>query len=299
MKQHTIKQTVETKGVGIHSGLVANMKLIPAPENTGIVFVRVDKSPAICIPAVNRFVSKTQMSTDLCKDDVYVRTIEHLMSALATLRIDNVFVELDNEEVPILDGSSAPFCYLIRCAGIEEQKALRETLKINTTIRVGDENAWAELSPYDGFSLDFGIDFNHPKIGRSTFAVDFFKDNFEGEISRARTFGFTKDIEELHKNGLALGASNQNAVVLDEHNVLNPEGLRYPDEFVRHKILDAVGDLYASGYQILGRYRGNKAGHRLNYQLIKAVLESSPLIEAKAENIYDFCTKQYVAVKNI
>lgn len=278
MQQRTIKQSVSTRGIGIHSGLVANMKLVPAPENTGIVFVRVDKNPSVYIPAVNQSVCKTSMSTDLQKDGTHVRTIEHLMSALATLRIDNVFVELDNEEVPILDGSSAPFCFLLRTAGIKEQNASRKFLQVTKKVRVGDENAWAEITPYDGFALDFTIDFNHSLIGQSRFSVDFFKDKFESEISRARTFGFIKDMETLHNNKLALGASKHNAIILDEFNVINPDGLRYPDEFVRHKILDAVGDLYASGYQILGQYTGYKAGHGLNYQLVKAALESNAMI---------------------
>lgn len=289
MQQRTIKQIVSARGIGIHSGLVANMKLVPAPENTGIVFVRVDKTPSIYIPAVNQSVCKTSMSTDLQKDGTHVRTIEHLMSALATLRIDNVFVELDNEEVPILDGSSASFCYLIRNAGIEDQNASRKFLQVTKKIRVGDENAWAEITPYNGFAVDFTIDFNHPLVGQSRFAVDFFKDKFETEISRARTFGFLKDMETLHSNNLALGASKQNAIILDEFNMTNPDGLRYPDEFVRHKILDAVGDLYASGHQILGKYKGYKAGHNLNYQLVKAALEENAMVVKS----FDVNTKPY------
>jgi UDP-3-O-[3-hydroxymyristoyl] N-acetylglucosamine deacetylase len=274
MKQHTIQKSISVKGIGLHSGLPVNMRLFPAPANTGIVFVRVDKDPLTFIKAENGAVQKTQMSTDLCKNDINVRTIEHLMSALATLKIDNVYVELDNEEVPILDGSSAPFCFLIKAAGISKQFAPRKYLKINETIRVGDSNAWAEIIPYDGFALDFTIDFSHPLIGCSSFSTDFSDRNFESEISRARTFGFLKDVETLKKNGLALGASIRNAIVLNDYNTINPEGLRYDNEFVRHKILDAVGDLYASGYQILGRYRGYKAGHRVNYELVKAILES-------------------------
>lgn len=292
MKQQTLRQIVSTRGIGIHSGLIANMRLIPAPANTGIVFTRVDKSPTVSIQANNGSISRTQMSTDLYKDGVYVRTIEHLMSAFSTLNIDNVFVELDNEEVPILDGSSAPFCYLIKTAGVEQQNANRRFLKINETIRVGDEEAWAELSPYDGFALDFEIEFNHPKIGKSFFSVDFFNDNFEREISKARTFGFIKDIDFLHSRNLALGASKENAVILDDFTVLNDEGLRYHNEFVRHKILDAVGDLYASGHQVLGYYKGYKAGHRLNYQLIRAVLESAHSIVEQEEHIEDFFTKR-------
>ena len=275
MKQHTIQKSISVKGIGLHSGLVSNMKLSPAPENTGVVFVRVDKNPIVSIKAENKSVLRTQMSTDLYKDGVYVRTIEHLMSALATLKVDNLYVELDNDEIPILDGSSAPFCLLIRSAGIFEQTSVRKFLKVNETIRVGDSNAWAEITPYDGFSLDFTINFDHPLIGCSNFFIDASDKFFEYEISRARTFGFLKDVETLKRNGLALGASMKNAIVLNDFNVLNPEGLRYTNEFVRHKILDVVGDLYVSGYQILGKYRGYKAGHNINFKLVKAILESS------------------------
>lgn len=284
MRQQTLKKSVSTKGVGIHSGKIVTMVLSPAPENTGVVFVRVDLKTPVSITAKNSHVCRTQMSTNLCKDGANVNTIEHLLAALCIMGIDNAIVELDNEEVPILDGSAAAYCLLVKQAGIEKQNAFRKCLRIEKSVRVGDENAWAEISPFDGFALDFEIEFDHPSIKRSTHSINVFSQNAEVEISKARTFGFLKDVEYLHSRNLALGASKQNAIILDEYGIANNEELRYPNEFVRHKILDAMGDLYASGYQILGHYKGYRAGHQLNYQLVSAVLQQNAALVHVCKN---------------
>lgn len=275
MNQHTIKHPVKSKGIGLHTGTLSSMKIFPAPENIGIVFVKTGKKPPIFISALSQYVTNTTLSTDIGRKNQTIRTIEHLMSAFAGCGIDNAYIEIEGDEVPALDGSAAPFCFLIKEAGIVEQSAPRKFLKINKTIRVGDENGWAELKPFDGFMLDFVIDFDHPMIGKSSYSINLDYRNFWKEISKARTFGFIKDTEKLHKMGAALGASTQNAIVLREYDILNNEGLRYADEFVRHKILDAIGDLYVSGHQIIGKYRAYASGHRINDMLLQSVFEKN------------------------
>lgn len=276
IKQRTIKQPIATTGVGLHKGNKVQLTLRPAPVNTGLVFRRVDLNPAVDIPANAEFVRDTRMCTCLINDDnVRVSTVEHLLAALAAMGIDNLIIEVDSHEIPIMDGSSHPFIYLLQSAGIEEQKAAKKFIKIKQPVRVEEGDKWAELLPHDGFRIDFAIDFDHPAIATTgqQLSIDFSSNNFVKEISRARTFGFMKDIEMLRANNLALGGSFDNAVVLDEFRILNTEGLRYDDEFVKHKVLDAIGDLYMGGHTILGHLRAFKSGHALNNQLLRAVLQ--------------------------
>lgn len=274
LKQRTLKNTIQATGVGVHLGQKVLLTLKPAPINTGIIFRRMDCEPPVEIPAKADFVGDTSFCTTLIKDGVKVATIEHLLSALAGLGIDNLIVELDAPEVPIMDGSSASFVFLIQSVGIEEQNAPKKLLKILKPITVIDGDKKAQLTPYDGFKLDFDIDFDHPVIknGGQKSEINFCTQTYINEISRARTFGFMKDFEWLRTNKLAKGASLDNAIVLDDYKVLNEGGLRFKDEFVRHKVLDAIGDLYLLGYGILGSFYGFKAGHMLNNKLVCQVL---------------------------
>lgn len=275
--QRTLKSSVTTTGVGLHKGNKVKLTLRPAPVNTGIIFRRVDMDPVVEMPVSPTAVTDTRMCTCMSNEDgISVSTIEHLMSALAGLGIDNVFIELDANEVPIVDGSASPFIFLLEEAGIEEQKAPKKFLKIEKSIRVENGDKWAEIHPYQGFKLDYAIDFPHPAIAATSQHVvfDFSSENFIREVSRARTFGFMKDFEYLRANNLALGGSFDNAVVLDEFQVLNANGLRYDDEFVMHKVLDAVGDLYMAGLPILGAMKSFKSGHELNNLLLRAIMES-------------------------
>ncbi|MEZ9198998.1 MULTISPECIES: UDP-3-O-acyl-N-acetylglucosamine deacetylase [unclassified Shewanella] len=273
--QRTVKEMVKTTGVGLHSGNKVTLIVKPAPVNTGIILVRTDLSPAVEIPAVADQVRETTMCTALVNDDgVRISTIEHLFAALAGLGIDNAIIEVDAPEIPIMDGSASPFVFLLQSVGIQEQAAAKKYIKITKPIRVEDGDKWAELKPFKGFRVDFAIDFNHPEIARSQqhMVMDFSSSAFVKDISRARTFGFMRDIEYLRANNLALGGSMENAVVLDEYRVLNPDGLRYEDEFVKHKILDAFGDLYVAGHAIVGEFCAYKTGHALNNQLVRAML---------------------------
>ncbi|MBT1446500.1 UDP-3-O-acyl-N-acetylglucosamine deacetylase [Shewanella sp. JM162201] len=273
--QRTVKQMVKTTGVGLHSGNKVTLTIKPAPINTGIVLMRTDLNPAVAIPAKADMVRETTMCTALVNDAaVRISTIEHLFAALAGLGIDNAIIEVDAPEIPIMDGSASPFVFLLQSAGIQEQGAAKKYLRIKRTVRVEDGDKWAELRPFQGFRVNFAIDFNHPEIARSQqhMVMDFSSSAFVKDISRARTFGFMRDIEYLRANNLALGGSMENAVVLDEYRVLNPDGLRYEDEFVKHKILDAFGDLYVAGHAIIGEFCAYKTGHALNNQLVRAVL---------------------------
>ncbi|WP_299496553.1 UDP-3-O-acyl-N-acetylglucosamine deacetylase [uncultured Shewanella sp.] len=273
--QRTVKEMVKTTGVGLHSGNKVTLIIRPAPINTGIVLVRTDLTPAVEIPAVADQVRETTMCTALVNDDgVRISTIEHLFAALAGLGIDNAIIEVDAPEIPIMDGSASPFVFLLQSVGIADQSAVKKYIRITKPIRVEDGEKWAELKPFKGFRVNFAIDFNHPEIARSQQHVimDFSSAAFIKEISRARTFGFMRDIEYLRANNLALGGSMENAVVLDEYRVLNPDGLRYDDEFVKHKILDAFGDLYVAGHAIVGEFSAYKTGHALNNQLVRAML---------------------------
>lgn len=273
--QQTLKQPVEMSGVGLHSGNTVTMKLLPAPADSGIVFVRTDLIPAQRFRSSATLVTDTQLCTVLTQGKAKVATVEHIMSALAGLGVDNVEIHLDAAEVPIVDGSSAPFVYLIQHAGLVSQDAAKKCLVIENEVEVRDGDKWAKFTPFTkGFKLDFSISFSHPAIRKSTDSASLLlqRQSYIQEISRARTFGFLSEIEFLRQNNLALGGSLDNAVVLDEYRVLNDKGLRYEDEFVRHKLLDAIGDLYLEGYAIVGQYIGYKSGHALNNQLFRALL---------------------------
>ena len=276
IKQKTIRTSVSMTGLGLHSGLKVQMNVIPAGINTGIVFRRVDLHPAVDIPLRAENINETTLATTIFNDDgTRVSTIEHLLSAISGLGIDNLLIELNAGEIPIVDGSSAPFVYLLlNDAGVIEQSAPKKFLKINEEIRVELDDKWATLAPFNGFHLDFTIDFNHPAISpeNKRFTTTLNPEVYIADISRARTFGFLRDVEYLQSKGLGLGASLDNAIGLDEYRVLNKEGLRYEDEFVRHKTLDAIGDLFVCGYNILGAFTAYKSGHALNNLLIRSVL---------------------------
>ncbi len=272
--QRTLKQSIETTGIGLHSGKRVQLTLRPAPENTGIVFTRVDLDSPVAIKATPEYVGETMLSTTLIKDGVKVSTIEHLMSALAGTGIDNLYVDISAEEVPIMDGSASPFLYLIQTAGIEEQNASKRFVRIKSPIEVRKGDIYASLEPYDGFKLAFEIDFQHPAVkdSKQFYEVDLSKKSYSTEIGRARTFGFIKDFEMLRSQNLVLGGNLGNAVVMDEFRVLN-DTLRYDDEFVKHKMLDAVGDLYTLGYGIIGKFYGYKSGHAVNNLLLRELLQ--------------------------
>ena len=251
------------------------MVLRPAPVDTGIVFRRVDLDPPVDLPARPNGVGDTRMASTLQQGEAKLSTIEHLMSALAGLGIDNIYVDVNAPELPIMDGSAAPFVFLLQSGGIEEQNAAKKFIRIKKTVRVEDGDKWAQLDPYEGFKLDFSIIFNHPAVdqtGRQV-SVDFADNDYIREVARARTFGFMQDVEYMRANGLGLGGSLDNAIVMDEYRVLNSDGLRYNDEFVKHKVLDAIGDLYVAGHPILGAFSAFKSGHGLNNKLLRAVLD--------------------------
>jgi UDP-3-O-[3-hydroxymyristoyl] N-acetylglucosamine deacetylase len=277
-RQRTIKQLVKTTGVGLHSGRRVELTLRPAAPNTGIVFHRIDLPEVVDLPAQAGMVKDTRMASVLGQGAARVSTVEHLMSALAGLGIDNLHVDLTAEEVPIMDGSAATFVYLLRSAGIEEQAAPKQFLRVLKPVEIregeGDQAKWARLEPHEGFSLAFSIDFHHPAIdSTASFAeIDFATHSYVKEIARARTFGFVNEVEALRSAGLARGGSLDNAIVMDEYRVLNVDGLRYDDEFVKHKILDAVGDLYLIGKPLVARYVACKSGHAINNQLVRALL---------------------------
>ena len=286
INQRTLKNVIRATGVGIHSGEKVFMTLRPAPVNTGIVFRRVDLEPAVEVAAFATQVGDTSMNTSLEQDGVRVSTVEHLMSALAGLGIDNAYVDLSNAEVPIMDGSAGPFVFLIQSAGIEEQTAAKRFIRITKPVEVKLEDKWARFDPFDGFRVSFKIDFNHPVFhSHQSFAsVDFSTTSYLKEIARARTFGFMRDIEMLRERNLVLGGSMDNAVVLDDYRVLNEDGLRYEDEFVKHKVLDAIGDLYLLGHPLIGAFSGYKSGHHLNNLLLRELLERT---EAWEEVTFD------------
>ncbi|HPE59703.1 MAG TPA: UDP-3-O-acyl-N-acetylglucosamine deacetylase [Thiolinea sp.] len=274
LKQRTVKQTVTSVGIGLHSGRKVTMTLRPAPANTGIVFRRLDLEGLPRLGLHPELVGDTLLCTALVENNVRVATVEHLLSALAGLGIDNLYIDLDAPEVPIMDGSAAPFLYLLLSAGIEEQRAAKRFIRIKKEIRVEKNGSWASLTPFQGFKATFDIHFNHPAVEATgqSLAIDFSSQAYAREVSRARTFGFMRDIEQLRSRNLGLGGSLENAIVLDDFRVLNPEGLRYQDEFVRHKVLDAIGDLYTLGHGIIGAFHGYKAGHAVNNLLVRELL---------------------------
>lgn len=275
VKQRTIKRSVQETGIGLHKGEKVTMTLRPAPANTGIVFRRTDLSPFVDIHSRADAVGNTQLCTCINgSNGATIQTVEHLASALAGLGIDNIIVDVNSDELPIMDGSASPFVFLLQSAGIEELNAPKRFIRVNKTVRVEEGDKWAELRPHNGFRMDFAIDFDHPVIRqtRQHMVMDFDTSSYVTEVSRARTFGFMRDLEMMNARNLALGGSMENAVALDEFRVLNPEGLRYEDEFLKHKMLDALGDLYLCGHSLIGELRAYKTGHGLNNKLINALL---------------------------
>lgn len=275
IRQRTLKEIVTTIGVGLHSGRKVTLTLRPVAANTGIVYRRTDVNPPVDFPADASSVRDTMLCTALVNDEgIRISTVEHLNAALAGMGIDNIIVEVDAPEIPIMDGSASPFVFLLQQAGIQEQNALKRFIRIKKPVRFEDGDKWAELLPYNGFRMDFEIEFNHPAIesDEQHLVFDFSSQGFVKEISRARTFGFMRDIEYLQSQNLVLGGSFDNAIVLDDYRILNEEGLRFDNEFVTHKVLDAIGDLYMCGHAIIGEFRAFKSGHGLNNQLLRAVL---------------------------
>ncbi|MDG2365307.1 MAG: UDP-3-O-acyl-N-acetylglucosamine deacetylase [Methylococcaceae bacterium] len=275
LKQRTLKNTIRATGVGLHTGENVYLTLHPADPDTGIRFRRSDIGESAFVDAKSENVGDTTMSTTLIQNGIRVSTVEHLMSAFSGLGIDNALVDVSAAEIPIMDGSAGPFVFLLQSAGIEEQDAWRKYIRVNKPIKVVDGDKWASFDPYDGFRIGFTIDFEHPafKSNVKTAVMDLSTTSFIKEVSRARTFGFMKDIELLQKNNLALGGSLDNAIVVDDLKVLNEDGLRYADEFVKHKMLDAIGDLYLLGHSLLGEFNGYKSGHSLNNQLLRALIK--------------------------
>jgi len=276
IRQRTLKNSIRATGVGLHSGNKVFMTMRPAAVNTGIIFRRVDLEPAVEIAAFATSVGDTAMSSTLIDGDVRVGTVEHLLAAFAGMGIDNAYIDLSAAEVPIMDGSAGPFVFLIQSAGIEEQTAAKKFIRILKPVEYKFEDKWARIEPYEGFRVSFKIDFDHPvfKSHTSFASVDFSTTSFLQEISRARTFGFMSDLEMLRERNLVLGGSMDNAIVLDDYRVLNEDGLRYEDEFVKHKVLDAIGDLYLLGHNLIGAYSGYKSGHELNNQLLRKLLKN-------------------------
>jgi UDP-3-O-[3-hydroxymyristoyl] N-acetylglucosamine deacetylase len=274
LRQRTLKTAIRATGVGLHTGDKVYMTLRPAAENSGITFHRVDLDEPVAIPADPTLVGETMLGTTLIKDGVKVATVEHLMSALAGLGIDNINVDLSAPEVPIMDGSAGPFVFLLQSAGIEEQNAAKRFIRIKKTIRVEDGDKWAELRPFNGFKVNFELHFNHPVFNKLSqgATIDFSSSSYLKEVSRARTFCFLRDVEALRERNLTLGGSMDNAIVLDDYRILNEDGLRYANEFVIHKILDAIGDAYLLGHSLIGEFRAYKSGHDLNNRLLRALL---------------------------
>jgi UDP-3-O-[3-hydroxymyristoyl] N-acetylglucosamine deacetylase len=281
LQQRTLKNTIRATGVGLHTGKKVFMTLRPAVVDTGIVFRRVDLDQPVDLPARATSVGDTQLGTTLVEGDVRVSTVEHLLSAFAGLGIDNAYVDLSAPEVPIMDGSAGPFVFLLQSAGVEHQNAPKRFLRVVKPVRVEDGDKWAEFVPHDGFRVNFSIEFDHPIFKRhhQNGSIDFSTTAYLKEISRARTFGFMRDIEALRKKNLTLGGSMDNAIVLDEFRVLNEDGLRYEDEFVKHKMLDAIGDLYLLGHSLIGEFNGFKSGHDLNNRLSRALLADESSFE--------------------
>ncbi|WP_019141981.1 UDP-3-O-acyl-N-acetylglucosamine deacetylase [Noviherbaspirillum massiliense] len=300
LKQRTLKQVVKTVGVGLHSGTKVTLTLRPAPPDTGIVFRRVDLDPVVDLPASAIGVGDTRMASTLDKGGVKVSTVEHLMSACAGLGVDNIYIDVTAEEIPIMDGSAASFVFLLQQAGLEEQSTPKKFIRVKKPVEVsegnGDQIKWARLEPYDGFKLKFFIEFKHPAVDGTgqTAEVDFGTESYVKEVARARTFGFMQDVETLRGMGLARGGSLENAIVMDEYRILNPDGLRYENEFVRHKILDAIGDLYLVGHPLLASYIAHKSGHSLNNQLLRALLAQPDAYEIVTFNTLDSAPSAYL-----
>jgi UDP-3-O-[3-hydroxymyristoyl] N-acetylglucosamine deacetylase len=289
IKQRTLKNVIKATGITLHGGERAELTLRPAPPNTGIIFQRIDLDPVVEIPALAENVGDTTLSTCLIKNGVRVSTVEHLLSAFAGLGIDNAYVDVTASEIPIMDGSAGPFVFLVQSAGIQEQNAPKGFIRIKRKVKVKEGDKWASFEPFEGFKVSFSIEFDHPvfKSHSKTATLDFSSTSYVKEVSRARTFGFMADFERLRELNLALGASLDNAVAIDEFRILNEDGLRYEDEFVKHKILDAVGDLYLLGSSLIGAFSGHKSGHSLNNKLLRKLLVT--------EDAWEFVTFQDVA----
>jgi len=300
LKQRTIKNLVKTTGVGLHSGTKVELTLRPAAPDNGILFRRVDLDPVVELPMIATGVGDTRMASTLTKDGAKVSTVEHLLSACAGLGIDNLIIDLTAEEIPIMDGSASSFVFLLQQAGLQEQNAPKKFIRVKKAVEVregtGDKEKWARLEPYDGFRLKFFIEFNHPAVdGTGQVAeVDFGIDSYVKEIARARTFGFMQDVETLRGMGLARGGSFENAIVMDEYRILNADGLRYDNEFVRHKILDAIGDLYIIGHPLLASYDAHKSGHGLNNLLLRELLSQPDAYEIVSFDQLDQAPQTYV-----
>jgi UDP-3-O-[3-hydroxymyristoyl] N-acetylglucosamine deacetylase len=276
LKQRTLKNVIRATGVGLHTGRKVFVTLRPAGPDSGIIFRRVDLNPVVEIPALAENVGDTSLSTSLMRDDARISTVEHLLSAFAGLGIDNAYVDLSAPEVPIMDGSAGPFVFLIQSAGLQEQDAPKRFIRIKKPIAVKDGDKWAKFEPFSGFKVSFAIEFDHPffQLASKKAEIDFSTTSFVKEVSRARTFGFMRDVESLRGRNLALGGSLDNAVVVDDYRILNEDGLRYEDEFVKHKILDAIGDLYLLGHSLIGAFHGYKSGHQLNNRLLRKLLST-------------------------
>ncbi len=274
IRQRTLNNVIKATGVGVHSGEMVVMTLRPAPENTGIIFRRIDLANPVDIPAQVKYVGETTLSTSLENNGAKVSTVEHLLSAFAGLGVDNAYVDVTAAELPIMDGSAGPFVFLIQSAGIKEQNAPKKFIRIKEKIIESSGDKWAMLEPFDGFKVDFRIDFDHPVFHASNCEAvfDFSSTSYVKEVSRARTFGFLADFERVQAMNLARGASMHNAIVVDDYRILNEDGLRYEDEFVKHKVLDAVGDLYLLGCSLIGAFQGYKSGHELNNKLLRKLL---------------------------
>ncbi len=301
IKQRTLKNVIRATGVGLHSGKKVYLTLRPAPVNYGIVFRRIDKEPVVEIPAKPENVGQTQLSTCLVKDGVRISTVEHLLSALAGFGIDNAIIDLSAEEVPIMDGSAGPFVFLIQSSGVVEQHASKQFIRIKKSIEVKDGDKWVKFEPFSGFKVGFTIQFQHPAFNKKNCEaeIDFSTTSFVKEVSRARTFGFMREVEYLRQNNLVLGGSLDNAIVVDDYRVINEDGLRYEDECVKHKILDAIGDLYLLGHSLIGSFRGYKSGHELNNRLLRALIEDKSaweLVEFDQESDLPIMFMQPVAV---
>ena len=296
IRQRTLKNVIRATGVGLHTGEKVFLTLRPAAINTGIVFRRVDLEPVVDVKAILDNVSSTRMSTTLERDGVRISTVEHLMSAFAGLGVDNVFVDLTAAEVPIMDGSAGPFVFLIESAGIEEQRAPKQFIRIKQSAEIRDGDKWAKFDPYDGFKVDLTIDFDHPVVQSSQqhASIDFSESSFTKDVSRARTFGFLDEVEALQEAGLARGGSLDNAIVMDAFHILNDDGLRYRDEFVKHKILDAVGDLYLLGHLLVGAFSAHKSGHSMNNGLLRRLLETDSAWEYVSFDDVDSAPVRYL-----
>ena len=301
VKQRTLKNSVQATGVGLHTGDRVDMTLRPAPANSGIVFRRVDLSPAVEIRAEAHAVHDTRLSTCLEKDGVRVATVEHLMSACAGLGVDNAFIDLNSAEVPIMDGSAGTFIFLLQSANLVEQSAAKKFIRIKKTVEVREGEKWVRFEPFNGYKLGFTINFAHPVLAstRQEVTIDLGEHSYIKEVSRARTFGFMQDVESMRAQGLAMGGNLDNAIVMDEYRIINPDGLRFDDEFVKHKVLDAIGDLYLLGHPLIGAFAGYKSGHALNNALLRALLADSEAWEFvtfnKAEEAPAFCRQQLQA----